>query len=340
MWADIPEIMRISRRQPLVSVIVASYNHADFAGAAISSVLGQSIKDIEVIVVDDGSSDGTPDVIDRLADHRLRVILVLHNRRVHPRNLALGLARGRYVAFQNSDDVWAEGKLSQQLEVLEKDRRIVACFTGVDLIGPHDEPVTGSWANGLFCAENRTNAEWLRRFFDHGNCLCISSAVVRRRAVEDVGRFRAHLVNLGDLDLWIRLAAVGDFHVVASPLTRMRIIPERNISRPAADIVRRATMEYAEVLARYAEPPACNRILEAFPDILSQHAQSLVAQLAGLAIYAWERSPAHYLFADRVLADILDNPRKREELAREFGARTIHEFIRKRGEVQLDFIRD
>ena len=137
-------------RRPLVSVVIASYNHEPYAAIAVSSVLEQGVADMEVLVVDDGSSDRTPDVIASLGDSRVRVIRLEENRRVHPRNLALGLARGRYVAFQNSDDEWETGKLSAQLEVLENDSRIVACFSGVDIIDEAGEQLSGSWANGVF----------------------------------------------------------------------------------------------------------------------------------------------------------------------------------------------
>ena len=328
------------RPKPLVSVIVASYNHEAYAATAVSSVLRQGVEDLEVIVVDDGSSDATPDVIERLGDPRVLIIRLAENRRVHPRNLALGLARGRYIAFQNSDDEWEDGKLSAQLEVLENNKQVVACFTGVDLIGKDGEPTSGTWANGLFTTENRTSARWLRHFFDASNCLCISSAVVRSRDVKKVGCFRPHLVQLSDLDLWVRLAAVGEFHIIDQPMTKMRVIPDRNISRPSPEIARRGMIEYAEVLARYAERPVCERILEAFHDVIPQHAQSPVAQLSGLAIHAWTLSPAHHLFADRVLSDILDSPQKREELVRVFGTNVIHTFIKKRGEIQFNLIRE
>ena len=105
---------------PLVSVILPSYNHVDFVREAIESVLNQSFQNLELIVVDDGSTDGTPEQIEKIKDHRIQLIRLETNRMQHPRNLALGLAKGRYIAFQNSDDVWLPDKLSAQVEFLNK----------------------------------------------------------------------------------------------------------------------------------------------------------------------------------------------------------------------------
>ena len=323
---------------PLISVILASYNHVEFVLRSLRSVLEQDMGPMEVIVVDDGSSDGTLEVVRGCRDPRVRVIPLAENRRQHPRNLALGAATGRYVAFQNSDDEWAPGKLAAQVEILD-DPDVVACFTAVEIIGPDGAPLEGTWANGPFTTENRTSAAWLGRFFDHGNCLCISSALARRASVEEVGRFRAHLIQLGDLDLWVRLAATGGFHVVGRPLTRMRVVPGRNVSRPFPAQSRRSTIEFAEVLARYAEAPVRGRIPEVFPGLIPSGAGSPVGYLAGLAIRCRDFSPAHRLFADRVLAAILDDPEDREELARTFGSRVIQEFIEKRGEIQFGIVK-
>ena len=99
----------------LVSVLIPSYNHAPFVGRAVESVLAQTYSALEVIVVDDASTDGTATVVADIKDPRLRLIRNAKNGLRHPRNLALGLAQGKYVAFQNSDDVWLPEKLERQV---------------------------------------------------------------------------------------------------------------------------------------------------------------------------------------------------------------------------------
>src|SRR5574340_224238 len=215
-------------KTPLVSVILPSYNHVRFIRRAVESVLDQDVRDLELIVVDDGSVDGTPDVVDEIKDPRVQLVRLSANRLRHPRNLALGLATGMYVAFQNSDDVWLAGKLRKQLEMLEQDTNTLVCFTDVQVIDEEGATLFASWANGLFVTENRNNMAWLRRFFERGNCLCCTSAVVRHDGLQKVGGFRGSLIQLSDFDLWVRLAAIGQFEIIPEQLTCFRVVGEKS----------------------------------------------------------------------------------------------------------------
>ncbi len=109
---------------PLVSVVIAAYQHEAYVRQAVESVLDQTLRDIEVIVVDDGSTDETPNIVGSIRDDRLRLIRLGENRRKHARNVGLGLAGGRYVAFQNSDDVWLPEKLARQVDLLETRKEV------------------------------------------------------------------------------------------------------------------------------------------------------------------------------------------------------------------------
>jgi glycosyltransferase involved in cell wall biosynthesis len=329
--------MRVFRRTPLVSVVLASYNHAPFVTTAVRSVIEQGIDELEIIVVDDGSTDGTPDQVENIGDPRIRLIRLEENRRYSPRNLALGLATGRYVAIQNSDDEWKPGKLLSQLEFMDENTDVSACFTGVEIIDEGSNILQGSWADSLFTTENISQRSWLRRFFDRGNCLCISSAVLRRDQVEAVGRFRASLVQLMDLDLWIRLAGVGGFHIDPRPLTRFRVVGEQNFSTPSAAAMRRYVLEYADVLERYTQQPVYGLLREAFGDVIPDKARSKSTLLAGLALHAWSLDPPHHLFADRVLKRILEDPAERESVVEAYGVQLVRDFIEKRGRIDVGF---
>ncbi|MFC1981253.1 glycosyltransferase family 2 protein [Chloroflexota bacterium] len=323
-------------KPPLVSVIVASYNHAAFVMTAVRSVLEQDYGDIEVLVIDDGSCDGTPDIVESIKDPRVRLVRLEQNRRVHSRNAGLRTSRGSYIAFQNSDDEWASGKLNAQINVLERHKNVVACFTGVEIVDEDGKQLSDSFAHGIFSTENRENTVWLRRFFDAGNCLCLSSVVVRRSAINAVGHFRPSLVQLSDLDLWVRLAGIGDFHIIDSHLTRMRIIHDKNVSRPTSANSKRSQIEYGEVLWRYTEHPICDQIYKAFSDVIPKSAKSIHTRLAGLALYAWRLGdPCHCMFADRVLAWLLDDDAVREEVVALYGTKVVHEFIMRRGELKV-----
>jgi Glycosyl transferase family 2 len=184
------------------------------------------------------------------------------NRGLHLRNLALRQARGAYIAFQNSDDIWRPGKLSAQVGHLAANPDCGACFTAVELCDEEgnpcpDDPVYG----GLFRVEQHDRWQWLHRFYHTGNCLALPSAVVRASVLRQTGLMDPSLFLVGDWDLWVQIAAIADLHVLRDPLTVVRVRSHgRNLSAPTAAGQNRGSREAIEVLNRYARPPILGRI--------------------------------------------------------------------------------
>ena len=313
----------------MVSVIMAAYNHRLFVEKAVTTVLEQTLGDLELIVADDGSSDGTPDIVASIGDPRIKLLRLTSNRATHPRNLALMHARGRYVAFQNSDDAWQPAKLAQQVHEMEKQAGLSACFTAAELIDETGQPSTGTWADNLFTTEERSQAEWLRHFFDVGNCLLLPSALVRRSHLTAIGGFRASLVQLGDFDLWIRLAMLGQFRLLPETLTHMRIVSNTNLSAPSPATVRRSQLEHAVVLERYLEKPFLRMLDSVFPDLSGL--KTTGARKVAVAQRALRLGGVGALFADRAIAGVMDKAQERADATAEHGAAFIHEFLARRG---------
>lgn len=109
----------------MISVIIPTYNRASNIKRAMLSVLGQSYSDIELIVIDDGSTDDTEVVVNSISDSRVRYYRQEKQGACAARNLGIHLAKGDYIAFQDSDDEWLENKLEKQIQYMEK--------TGADL---------------------------------------------------------------------------------------------------------------------------------------------------------------------------------------------------------------
>lgn len=112
-----------------VSVIIPAYNCEAYAGEAVGSALAQTYRDVEVIVVDDGSTDDTPDVLAAISDPRLHVIRQPNRGISAARNAGLDAATGAYIAFLDADDRWLPTKLERQLRLMEAEPDVVACFT-------------------------------------------------------------------------------------------------------------------------------------------------------------------------------------------------------------------
>lgn len=123
----------------MVSVIIPTYNRAKVLSESIRSVLDQTCSDLELLVIDDGSTDNTDDLIRSFSDKRLVYLKQLHQGACAARNLGIEKSRGDYVAFNDSDDIWEKNKLQKQLDFLQKQqadlvycgmRRIIGEETG------------------------------------------------------------------------------------------------------------------------------------------------------------------------------------------------------------------
>lgn len=323
----------IGKKVPLLSVIMASFNHEPFVESAVRSVLGQSLGDLELIVVDDASTDGTWARLSSISDPRLRLMALPSNREAHGRNLALQQARGRYIAFQNSDDIWAPTKLEQQVALLEANRQAAVCFTQVNIIGADGLPLAGTYLDGIFRDSALPRLEWLRLFFEKGNCLCLSSAVTPANLTRRVGGFRGRLVQLGDYDLWVRLAGFGDLLMVEAPLTSMRHTGGGNLSAPASAAIRRSTIEHKEVLLRFAEDFLARQLADVFPETVDRRLTPDEAVLA-LALSARGRSVPHDLFADHVIGAVMDDAAARANAVQRYGAAFIRDFLTLRTRIE------
>ncbi len=299
-------------RQPTVSIITASYNHAAYVGAALESVQRQGYDAWELLVADDASTDQTLEVLASYAqDARIRVFPFRVNREYHMRNFAAGQARGDYLAFLNSDDVFLPGKLQRQVELLQANPQVAAVFTHVQCVDEKGRQRAGHDLERVFAVDNRTRLQWLRRFFLAGNCLCISSAMVRRECFQDVGGFNPLLIQIADLDLWIRLCLKWDLHVIPEPLTAMRWLSgRRNLSAAGSATSSRAMVEYPQAYDHYFSAEGLDLMPAIFPE---------------LAVLSPEDPPSRrcYLLSRR--ATTLPS-----KAARLLGFRKLHELLRER----------
>ncbi|MFA6016678.1 MAG: glycosyltransferase [Patescibacteria group bacterium] len=323
-------------KKPLVSVILASFNHVLFIREAVMSVLDQSLDNLELIVLDDGSTDGTPDVVEKIKDKRLKLIKLVPNRRFHPRNLGIKMARGKYIAFQNSDDVWLPNKLKLQVDWMEKNIQTSVCFTRIDMIDEKGKVIKNSWAHKNLVGENKNNDAWLRLFFTSGFNFGIASAVVRKDKLIKLGGFNESMVQMADYDLWVRLAGLGQLHIIDKPLTKMRIVKGVNFSSPKKEVYLRSALENVEIVNRYTQWPINQYLSSIFPDIMVKDNKSKNIQYVMLAKFAWSlKSAPHSLFADQLIARLLNDPKASKEILEYFGADLKKKFIRRRGKLKL-----
>ncbi|HJZ89795.1 MAG TPA: glycosyltransferase [Gemmataceae bacterium] len=201
-------------RTPAVSVVVASRNYAQYLGGAIRSVLEQTWTDLELRVIDDGSTDDTAEVVRPfLADPRVHYHRTDGLGQPRAKNLGIQLSRAPIVAFLDGDDEWLPRKLERQL-LLFRDPAVGVAYTRrvlVDAAG-NDLPTQ----TGIFARGQVYDALLVQNF------VCFSSAAVRRDVFESVGLFDPSLPLAIDYDFWLRVARHFGFDYVDEPLVRYR----------------------------------------------------------------------------------------------------------------------
>ena len=199
---------------PEVSVIIPTYNSARYLSDAVDSVLAQTFKDFEVLVIDDGSTDDTESLMSRYG----AAVRCIHQENAGvavARNRGIRESHGRYVAFLDADDTWLPDKLTKEVRALDLNRDYRACYSAFavadcDLV-PFD--VNNSKREGSA----------LKDLLLRGNVIATPSTVMCERALfAETGGFDPALSQCADWDMWVRLAALTEFLYLDEPLVTYR----------------------------------------------------------------------------------------------------------------------
>lgn len=204
--------MTESSPAPSVSVVIPAYNVAWCVGKAIDSALAQDWRDVEVIVVDDGSTDDTGVVLAGYGS-AIRVIAQPNGGMSNARNAGIGAARGEFIAFLDADDWWLPTKLARQVRLMRERPDVGFCSCAARV-----ENMDGSLANLWTCPGPQ--ASMLAYLFRGGSSVpgSCSAVLARRELVIAAGAFDESLRGAEDPDLWIRLAAITGYACLDEPL--------------------------------------------------------------------------------------------------------------------------
>jgi glycosyltransferase involved in cell wall biosynthesis len=198
---------------PRVSVIIPTYNRADLVQQALASVKAQTYRDFEIVVVDDGGTDGTFEVLS--AWREIRVLRHAGRRGVSAaRNTGIIAARGEWLAFLDSDDLWLPDKLARQISLLEGQPELLVCQTGETWVRRGvrvNKPLSHRQVGGKIFLPSLAR------------CMISPSAVIlHRRLISDHGGFDETLPAAEDYDLWLRLTWRYEVGLVDEPLVIKR----------------------------------------------------------------------------------------------------------------------
>lgn len=325
---------------PTVSVVMATYNHARYVAEAIDSVLQQCGVDFELLIADDGSDDCTTQVVESIVDSRIRFF-------AHPLNRGacivinelISQASGEFIALINSDDRWlGTDKLAFQLDIMASNPTLGACFGRARFIDKHGAVIRKNQLSfgAVFDQMNRTQGAWLRHFFEHGNCICHPTMLIRRRCFEELGGYSNNLRQLPDLDMWIRLVKGFPIYIAERELVEFRVLPGESASSQTVMNSVRIMNEHYLIAESFFDNVSSQHLTEGFvgklarPDIPSKIHEDIEKALLLLLPHA-SLGRAYNLIGLIKINRLLMSDLHRKILAEEFGidGRWMHKLTTK-----------
>lgn len=229
---------------PTVSVIIPTYNRKKLISESIQSVLDQTFQDFEIIVVDDGSTDGTAEVIKLFPTEKLKYVYQKNSGRSNARNHALRLAKGRYVAFLDSDDLYLPGKLELQVGYMEEHSEVSMIYTSAYCM---DE--NGNLINHHYDAKV---SGWIYKYiaFFVPVTITLPTVMIRREVFDKVGGFDEKMERFEDTDMWRRISKHFYIGAITEPTCKLRTHSDNSLIAQDPQKIVKALDYYASKIFR------------------------------------------------------------------------------------------
>lgn len=219
---------------PKVSVIIPTYNREEYISETIESVLGQSFKDFEIIVVNDGSIDNTIKKLERF-ESKIKLINQSNSERAVSRNNGVKNSNGKYIAFLDSDDLWFKNKLEKQVEILDDKKDIILTY-GQSLRINEKSEKTKTVKRQKEGFSGKVFEQLLSR-----NFISSPTPVIKREYFEKTSGFSTKYIPYEDWEFWIRFSLLGNFYFIKEPLAYYRIHKEQSVQLVSAEKIEKVT---------------------------------------------------------------------------------------------------
>lgn len=219
--------------RPKISVIMPNYNGEKYIWEAIESILQQTFTDFELIIIDDGSTDHSWDIIQKYAERDTRIV-VLKNKTnkhiVYTRNIGITNAKWVYIAFLDSDDIAFPERLEKQIKIMENNKKIGICGSNSEIIKGNGDKI----GEKRFPQTNEEckNAIWYKNPFSQ------STVVIRKKCFDEIGMYDDNFRNTEDLDMWIRIGTKYELYNIQETLVKYRIHGENSIIKQQQKMIK------------------------------------------------------------------------------------------------------
>lgn len=219
-----------------VSVIMSVFNGAKFLEESINSVLRQTFRDFEFIIVDDGSKDHSQKIIEKAShtDKRIKAFYRTHEGQAPALNFALVQSTGKYIGRIDADDLWHPGKLDTQVRFMNSHPEICLLGTSVKFIDTNGNLKEHKGFN----LDREMGPEDVRRSIIRRNLFCHSSVLFRHEVIENTGLYNSAFRISMDYEYWVRILSFCDGLILGEKLTTYRIHPEMISRRFRKDLIR------------------------------------------------------------------------------------------------------
>ena len=224
--------------KPKISVVIPSYNRAEYISATIDSILAQTYEDFEIVFIDDGSTDNTAEIVKTYMDKDIRVkyFKQRNSERAVARSYGITLSMGDYICLVDSDDIWYPKKLEVQLAVMEENPDVILSYASVNRIDMQGKTV------GSAARQHEGYTGWV--FFEllKRNFIPSVTPMIRKETLAKVGEQNTEFIPYEDWDFWLRLSREGKFFHIVEPLGAYRLHPGQSVQNVNAERIEKVTL--------------------------------------------------------------------------------------------------
>ncbi|CAH6797276.1 glycosyltransferase [Vibrio chagasii] len=294
-----------------VSVVIPTYNCLDYLPKAIGSVLKQTHQDIELIIIDDNSNDGTSTYLASIQDHRIVKLSTLGVGAPQARNLGIEKATGEFIAFLDADDFWFPEKIDRQLEFHQRYPEMAMSFTNYEHLTEDYEVIVDCfsyWSQFQNREEQFINIDNPLEFIIENNVIGTSTVMVKADVFSQTDSFNADIKYGEDWELWLRMSEnhqIGVLNSVevgylmrATSVTQTEDLKLRNLASIETILQRYQNNSQRWNLSQSSFKVAKARILEGYADYyrgLQQNRQAIVYSFRSLVMAPQKRTLRHLI---------------------------------------------
>jgi len=260
-------------KQPKISIVSPSYNHQNFIGKYIKSILSQTYTNFELIIVDDFSNDKTLNIVKKFSDSRIKIIK--HEFNMGPSlsfNDGINAAQGEYIAFIATDDETLPTYLEKGIDYLDNHKETGAICFQLTPIDKNSNVIQDKKLQQTLKFINIKHFELLQKMFTTGNMTPSPGEIIRKSILKNIGQFNPSLLQTQDYDFHTRTLFNHNIFVYQEPLIKYRILNNKNIDNGSYSSLLRKNIEVQIILDNYLTLDT-NTLTKIFPNYIKKFGQ-------------------------------------------------------------------